>query len=621
MKQVMLFPAFSFTLTALFAFAYSAAGQHPLKNVADAVEIRYSSSQPAIRYTLRVDTTDLSAFDVEMRIRNIPDTFRVAMVMHPEYDDRFWRYVRDVRVETKKGKGNVSREDSALWRIVANGEEVLLQYSIHLPKQVEGEKPAWTAFLSATGGLVGGPHSFMYVVGAELAPVHLTVKVPGNWQIATGLEPTSDPTVFFAPSVAVLADCPLLIGKLKNWSFQVDGVPHHIVYWLSPAAQPFDATKLVAAVQKIVQQTALLFGRLPYREYTFQFIDDAYGSLEHSNSVTVGITASKLEKDLTGYLAEIAHEYFHSWNLVRIRPAEYGDVSYKQSALSKGLWFSEGLTMFYADLLLRRAGLPTEDSARVQHLERLIGRYYGNAGNRKISPEKVSMAEYGPQGMLGDYMASSHLQGELLGTMIDLIIRNATNGKYSMDDVMRKMMERFSGAKGFTGSGIEQIITATCGYNMQQFFRDHIYGNKPIEFNKYLQLAGMHCDTTWKDVLNADGKPAPDLRIYPYQLPAETAVKLAITDPSGLWGKAGLHTGDVIVTLNQSAIKNRDDFWQKIRRFQVGDTALIAVQKPAGISKKRVIVQGYKRPVASIKEKNGITQRQRKLGTAWMHPL
>src|SRR5664279_3054652 len=140
MKQFKLYILFSFTLITLIITGYSALGQHPLKDRADAFEIRYASSQPVIGYTLQVDTADLSAYKVEMRIRNVPDTFRVAMMAHPEYDDRFWRYVKDLRVETKNGtarlpdgQGNVSREDSALWRVVANGDEVLLQYSIHLP--------------------------------------------------------------------------------------------------------------------------------------------------------------------------------------------------------------------------------------------------------------------------------------------------------------------------------------------------------------------------------------------------------------------------------------------------------------------------------------------------------
>src|ERR1035437_6986556 len=121
MKQFKLYLLFSFTLIILIIPGSSAFGQHPLRDRADAFEIRYSHSQPVTGYTLQVDEADLSVYKVEMHIRNVPDTFRVAMMAHPEYDDRFWRYVKDIRVQTENGTGNVFREDSALWRIVVHG--------------------------------------------------------------------------------------------------------------------------------------------------------------------------------------------------------------------------------------------------------------------------------------------------------------------------------------------------------------------------------------------------------------------------------------------------------------------------------------------------------------------
>ncbi len=619
MKQFILHITFYLTLIALFVLGSSAFGQNPLKDRADAVEIRYARSQPIVGYTLQVDSTDLSSFNVEMRLRNVSDTFRVAMVAHPEYDDRFWRYVEDLRVETKNGEGKVLREDSALWRIMGIGGEVVLRYKIHLPTPHEGQRAVWRPFLSPTGGLVGAIHSFMYVVGATLAPSHITLKLPQGWMVATGLEATADSYTFFAPSVGVLVDCPILVGQFKTWQFTVDQVPHRVIYWPLPNAVPFDTTTLVSYIQKFVQKSNTLFGRLPYREYSFLLQDGAFGALEHCNSVTVGVPSADLSKDITSYLGEIAHEYFHTWNLMRIHPVEYGDVSYKTPPLSKGLWWSEGLTIFYADLLRHRAGLPAFDSTRIKHLETLIRRYFNTPVYRKFSAEEISLASYGPIGMLGDYSGSTHLQGELLGTMLDLIIRDATNRKYSLDDVMRKMMERFSGAQGFANRDIEQITAAICGCNVHQFFQNHIYGNKPIDFNKYLLLAGLRSDTTWRNASDSAGNPVADLRVYSYQSPGNSAVKLRIIDPSGCWGKAGLHTGDVIVTMNKSAIKTVNDFRQIIRRVQISDTVFIEVQRPTGIRQMKVTVSGYRQPIVRIEEIHEITERQRNVRKAWVY--
>ncbi len=608
----------SYAVIACTMLVFTASAQHPFRNSMDAVEIRYDHQQPVINYILKVDSGDLASFSVEMQLRNIPDTFHIAMVAHPEYDDRYWRFVEDMHVETKNGNGSIVREDSALWRISVQKNEAVVYYHIHLPPPQQEQRAAWRPFLSSTGGLIGGPHSFMYVVGATLAPSYVILKLPKGWETVTGLEHTSDPNTFFAPSVAVLVDAPILAGKLKIWNFKADGVPHTIAYWPLPNAVSFDSSEFVPSVQKLVQQASSLFGRLPYREYFFLLQDGAYGSLEHFNSVTIGASSAELSRDLTGTLSETAHEYFHTWNLMRIHPAEYGDVDYRTPKLSRGLWWSEGLTMFYADLLLRRAHLSVEDSSRIQHLEHLIRRYFGSSGNAVISPEKASLAAYGPPGMLGDYFASTHLQGELLGTMLDLIIRDKTNGKYSIDNVMRKMMERYSGEKGFISSDVEHTIEDVCGCNVHYFFENYVKGNKAIDFDKYLRLIGFHLNMSWKDFLNADDKPVPDLRVYAWQDPKDKTVKLGIADPSSCWGKVGLHTGDKIISINKNAIDSREDFWQLIRKATIGDTLLVEVQRSSDRWQTTVVVSGYKQPEVHITEIEKVTEKQRKLREAWI---
>ncbi len=608
--------------TIVFSFVFAFAGaplqaQYPFTNHAEAKAIRFAPSQPIIGYTLRVNAADLSSYEVEMKVRNVKDTFRIAMVAHPEYDDRFWRYVVELRGETPSGKAAIVREDSALWRVVAPGGNAVLHYSIKLPVSRQVQRAAWRPFLSPTGGLVGGPHSFLYVEGATFSPSHVTLRIPRGWEIATGLESTSDPETFFAPSVAVLVDSPLLIGVFKSWHFSVDQVPHRVVYWPSPNAIPFDSTILVNSIYRFVKQADVLFGRLPYREYSFLLQDASYGALEHLNSVVLGAPSDQLAKDIYSYLDEIAHEYFHTWNLMRIHPSGYGEVSYTTPPLSSGLWWSEGLTLFYADLLLRRASLPTFDSSRVKHVGRLIQSYYNYPGNSRISPEKVSLAQYGPPGMLGDYSASSHLQGELLGTMMDIIIRDATNGKHSIDEVMRKMLERFGGELGFTGKDIQQLVAEICGCEMNTFFENHVRGSNAIDFNSFLQRIGMRYSLTWEEALNDKGKPEEDLRISAYQIQGVGTIKLLIFNPTSFWGKAGLHTGDQIKTLNGVPVKSAMDFRAGIRGSHIGDKVRIVVQRAGGEFKTTVVVAGYQHAVVRMEEIPKATERQRALRTRW----
>jgi predicted metalloprotease with PDZ domain len=609
----------NFALLSLVAAPVITNARNPLAHPADAIETRFDRAQPVVRYTLRIDGSDLSGYSVEMHIRNASETFRVAMVAHEEYDDRFWRYVESLRVESANGAASLTRQDSAVWQVRARGGEVVLHYRIHLPAQVPANqsrgRAAWRPYLTPAGGLVGGPHSFMYIVGATLAPSFVTLELPAGWRSVTGLEPTLDPSVFLAPSTAILVDSPVLVGLFKSWPFTVDGVPHRLVYWPDPPAAPFDTAALLAGIKRLVNQDLALFGRLPYREYSFIIEDSAYGALEHLNSVTIGAPSAGLARSLNDLIGTVAHEYFHSWNLMRLRPGEYGDVDYLQRQ-SRGLWWSEGLTMFYADLTRRRAGLPVYDSTRAAHLAGLMGWYLGSPGNSRISPERVSVAANSPPGLLGDYSASTHLQGELIGTMLDLTIRDATGGRQTMDDVMRLMFERFSGRHGFTGRDIERAVADISGTDVHPFFEEHVRGEKSLDFDRYLRLIGLRSTVTWGPSLNPEGRPAPDLRVYAWQPVAGAGPKLGISEPSSCWGKAGLHTGDLITAVNGAPV-SAVEFRALIGRLHIGDSVNVEVKRAGAPHRTSVVVSGYESPVVRIEEIQTPTARQRSLRDQW----
>jgi len=604
---------------ALLFSASSLVAQHPLRDPVDAVDVRYALTQPVVSYTLRVDSADLSGYDVTIRIRNARDTFRLALSAHPEYDDRFYRYVERLTAEAAAGAASVVREDSALWRVVAPGGASVVRYRIHLPPQDRQFRSSWVPFLAPAGGLVGGPQSFMYVVGAVLAPSYVTFDLPTGWEIATGLPPTVTPNTFFAPSVEVLIDCPALVGHFHSWRFAVDGVPHRVVYWPLPDAHPFDTLALVGGLQGLAQQAIALFGRAPYRDYTFLLQDGAGGSLEHWNSVTVGASSTRLSENLSETLGEASHEYFHTWNLMRIHPAGYGGVDYRPARRSRGLWWSEGITMLYADVLLRRAGLPTSDSTRAAHVENLMTRYLASPGNSRFSPESVSVITYGtPPGALGDYNASVHLQGELIGTMLDLIIRDATSGQRSLDDVLRIMLARYSGVQGFTTRDIEGVVAEVCRCTVRPFFDRYVRAGNPIPFDRYLALAGLRPVVTWGPGVGRDGAPMVDLRMFAWLPPGETALRLLIGNPASVWGAAGLHTGDRLTSLNGAPVTTMDVFRSTVSRIRIGDTVAVEVSRTGGPFRASVVVTVQQRPTVHLEPIAGVTERRLALRRAWL---
>ena len=597
-----------------------ASAQNPYHHFTEAVAARFSTAQPVISYHVRVDSTDLSGVAVEMRIRNAPDTVRLAMAAHPEYDDRYWRFLRDLQVRTPHGPVSAVREDSALWRVVAPGGELVVRYRIVLPTPVESPRAAWRPFVGATGALIDGPHTFLYILGATLAPSHVALDLPASWRVATGLESTADRRTYFAPTVDALVDSPILAGHFPEWRFAVDGVPHRVAYWPVPGGTPFDTAALVRGVESIARQAIALFGRAPYRDYTFMLQDSAYGALEHRGSVTLGAPSASFPQHPEWTFAELAHEYTHAWNLMRIRPEEYGDVDYRMQKPVAGLWFSEGLTMYYADLFVRGAGLPVQDSTRLAHLESLIWRYLASPGNTHFSAEQVSRVAYNAEpGALGDYGASTHTVGELLGTVLDLVIRDATANRHSMDDVMRLMLERFSAERGFTGRDVERAVTEVCGCTAaHELFAAHVRGAAPIDFDRWLGLAGLRALVSHAPVLGGDGRPALDLRVRGWQPSEGAPLQLIVTNPASAWGRAGLHTRDELVSINGAPVRTWPEMRALLTSAHMGDTLRFEVMRPSGRAHHTVVVSGYDRPVARIVPIPGATSRQRAVLAGWL---
>jgi predicted metalloprotease with PDZ domain len=570
-----------------------------------------------ISYTIHVDAADLSGFAVEMRIRDAGETVRIAMASHPEYDDRYWRYVENLTAESRGSALQVTSEESALWRVVAPGGDLTVKYRIHLPPQTTSTRAAWKPFLSPTGGLIGDLHSLMYVVGATSARARVTLDLPRGWAIASGLDPTNDPQTFAASSVELLLDSPIVVGQFRHWDFSVKGVRHQIVYLPQPNAVAFDTGSFVAGIQQLVTEAFKIFGKAPYRHYTFLYQDGANGALEHLNSVTIGARSQNLAQGLAGVFDTTAHEYFHTWNLMHVRPVERVGLRYRPADPTAELWWSEGVTIYFSDLLLRRAKLPIFDPTRVAHLEHNIAVYLSSPSYSRISAERVSRAAEDPLA-LGDDYASTHLQGNLLGTMLDLMIRETTRGRRSLDDVMRTLSDRFTPQRGITGHDIERVVHEVCACDAHTFFEAHVRGARPIDFDYYLGTIGLRTHVSSSPALGSEGKPEPDLRVAAFNRDGGPVLKLRLINPTSAWGRAGLHTGDRLVSVDGRPVATSADFRSWIGSLHIGDTARVEVERDGAVSRLAVLVNGYDRPTVRIDEVANATPEQRRLRAQWL---
>ena len=568
-----------------------------------------------IVYRVRVDPA-AATMEVAMDIARAPRVLRLAFARHPEYDDQVWRDVRDLEVEVDGRPIPVAREDSAVWRAALPGGAAVVRYRLALPRSRD-DRRAWKPVVAPDGALIGGG-TFLYVLGDERQPVRVVLEdLPPDWQVATGLEPGGPPNGFQAPSATALVDSPILLGRLRNWTFTIDGVPHHVVYWPLPDAVPFDTVRFVDDVARIARTAAGIFGHPVYRDYWFLFQDGAGDALEHANSVILGARSSQLAQNADAFVEEIAHEYFHTWNLVRIRPREWEGITPNPPRRTRGLWWGEGVTMYYADALLRRAGLRDSADAR-RALESWIADYLRNPGNMRVSPERASWTTNDPPSVNGGFTASYYTLGSLIGQVLDIAIRDSTGMRRGLDDVMRALLVHAGGPSGFHDLDLERVTDSVCGCDFGAFFAAHVRSADTLRLNPYLASLGWRAVVTWGPARDTTGRAIPDRRVYAYVPSDSTGVRVVIWNPLSAWGRAGLETGDEIVALNGMRLTTADAFRARLAAAKIGDSLALRVVRAGRPEDHVVHLVGYEDVSVRLEDLSPLTERQRHMRALWM---
>ncbi len=561
-----------------------------------------------IAYRITAGPDHLGVYQIEMHIPDARGTVRLAMAAHPEYDDRYFRYIENFSAESGGSKLLVSRPEDAVWQVNGVRGDVTVRYRVTPAAKEREWRQTWKPFLTPTGGRVGDLHMLMYVVGTEKRQARLSLDMPAGWKAVSGLERTSEPHTFVG-SVEEMLDSPVLIGDVREWKFTAGGVPHTVAIWSLPDAKPVDAARIVEGIQKLAYQAVKAFGKPPYPRYAFLLENGGQAGLEHRTSLNAGIG-----DDLNGLFQGIAHEYIHVWNLMDVRPRERVGLRYRFAEPTGVLWWSEGATIYFSDVLMRRAGLEDVTRTRLQRLGSLIARYLSAPGYSTLPAELVSRGDSHPE-LLGDDWAGTHLQGELLVTMLDLKIRDASDGRSSVDDVMRLLASRFDIDRGIVNSDIEAALAEVCQCEMKGFFREHIYAAKQIEFDRYLDVIGMHAEITRVPAVDAAGRPSVDLRIGPVS--PEGELRLRITNTNSAWARAGIRTGDKLISAGGKTIPDWAAFRNWLRALKVGDEVQLVVEQGGASRTIDVRLAAFDVPSVRIVERETATQKQIRLRNAW----
>ena len=568
-----------------------------------------ASPRPTIRYEISIDSARTDVIGVTIHLRNAPARVQLAMKVHPEYDARFWRYVQ---FESP----NVRRVDTTLWEASVPNGAADIRYIIRLPRDTASSRRAWQCVVRSDGALINPPDVLLYLPQFADAPTTIVIHAPASWRIATALG-TTTPRTLTAPNAAEMLDSPIMLGRLRQWAFNVGETRFVVAYWPLPNATPFDTAAFVANVRGIANGALGVFRSAPTSGFWFLIQDGADDALEHRSSVTIGVPSAALARDPRAHASQIAHEFFHTWNLVAIHPDNYGDLTYRRSPANGGLWLGEGVTLHYADVLVRRAKLTDSADTRARHLEGLLSRYYAVPWSTTVSPEAASLAfgqmlTENPNATGGYY-----LQGELLGEALDVVIRDSTHEKRSLDDFMRALYEQSRSGKGFSSRDIEHVASSVCGCRLAAFFDRQVRAAGLIDLAPTAARLGYRIVVDTVAAVDAEGTAVPDLRFNVGSI-GDTAVVLAITYPAGAWTRAGVRTGDVVESLNGVRLSSVNQLFATLRRLRVGDTAALDLRRAGKSFHVNVILGGYDRPRARLVDLSAVTPQQRSARARWL---
>ena len=347
----------------------------------------------------------------------------------------------------------------------------------------------------ATHALLNPSGLLFYVEGYKEQTSEIELSIPDGWRITTGLEKI-DGNRFRATNYDILADTPFEIGTQQVFTFRVDGREHEISIYGNPQ---MDLGTFVADVEKIANAASSMMKGIPCKRYCFifDFSDTRGGGLEHLNSTV--IIMDRLmplsQKSYRAMLSTVAHEYFHMWNVKRIRPVELGPFNYKVENYTNMLWFAEGITDYYANKLLLRAGI-VDRSGFFEYMARHINTYFDRPGRKRQSLYESSfdswIKQYQPTADTLNSSVSYYLGGMMLGFALDLKIVTTTLGQKSLDDLIRLLFEKYrKDGKGYTEKDLLGGLKEITGQDLTAFIDSYVKGTEEIPFESLMVGAGL----------------------------------------------------------------------------------------------------------------------------------
>jgi predicted metalloprotease with PDZ domain len=567
-------------------------------------------SSLSIQYTIAL--TNLSAHKVRVTVSLSPGAAERDLqlpVWNALYQVRdFSQYVNWIRAKNhQRGALPIRLLEKSRWRVsgAANGAEVEYEILAMLPGPYGAELNLKHAFFNLAEIL-------MYPVDQRSAPVQFHfVDIPANWKVATPLEKSATGN-FAAQNYDRLVDSPVEISAFEEEDFEDGGAHYRVV--VDAERGDYDLRKLLPVVRKIVAAATGLMNDRPFSSYLLLYHfprDSGGGGMEHACSTAIEVNAQVLADNPLAFADVTAHEFFHLWNVKRIRPQSLEPVDYTKENYTTALWFSEGVTNTVQDYILLRAELLSES----QFLHRLAGQIEeleDRPAHLSQSAEESSLdawLEKYQQYWNPERSISYYNKGDLLGVLLDLAMRDATDDRASLRDLFHWMNRNYAQQGKFfpDSDGVRQAAEAVTHVDLKSFFAKYVAGTEQIPWDDVLKRVGLH--------LVRQPETVADLGFSAIRTFGAQAVVTSISLGSEA-ERSGLAEGDLILEINSRAASS--DFQEKLAQLHPGDTIRLKVQS-SGRERTLQWKLGSREEIEfELKDVDNITPQQKAHRAAWL---
>lgn len=527
-----------------------------------------AAAQATIQYSVSLEHPEQHLFHVTMTVPDVKGEVLVQMVAwNALYQIRdFSSHVQEVAASAGSETAAVQKIDKQTWRIQGSGT-VTVRYATY-----------WDE-VGPFGTQLNGEHAFinpamilLYVPDRRAESVSISVnEMPSGWNIesAATVAMNSFGTVRVvtvqSPSYDALADSPIEIGKFQE--FDLGGVSPRITVVVH--GDKWKKKLIEEDLKQICRYEIQLMEGAPFDHYTFILHigkGAGGGGMEHSYSTAIGVPSDE-------YLSGVAaHEFFHLWNVKRIRPATLEPVDYTKEQYTRALWFAEGVTSTYGSYTLVRTGIWSKDRF-YQDLGEQITELESRPADRWQSAEQSSLdawLEKYPLYNQPDYSVSYYTKGQVLGDLLDILIRDRTNNAKSLDDVLRAMNQDFAKQGKFYRDSLDVRLESekVAGGSFEEFFQKYVAGTEPFPYEQVLSLAGLHLRTTEQRRATLG---------FAVEREASGAFIIRAVDADGPAAQAGLRVGDAILTWNGGEVPRRPSRW--VMEQKAGDLLTLHIRR------------------------------------------